>query len=365
MDEWIYKIAITLIPGVGNISSKSLIAYCGGAEAVFRERKHLLLRIPGIGEQTVNAVMNQQVFEQAEQELEFIQKYSIRPLFYLDPDYPARLKLCNDSPVILYYKGAAVLNNARAIALVGTRNATEYGKEMCKRIIDGLKESGCLVISGLAYGIDTWSHKAALESDLPTVGVLGHGLDRIYPYANRSLAERMIVKGGLITEFTSGTKPDRENFPMRNRIIAGMSDAVVVVEAGNRGGALITADIANSYDRDVFAVPGRVGDQHSEGCNNLIKSNRAALIQTADDIRYMLNWDRPDPTAADPQRKLFPELNADEEAIIRLLEEEKELDIDSLVIRLSLMPSKAASALLHLEFENLIKCLPGKIYRLL
>jgi DNA processing protein len=186
MDEWIYKIAITLIPGVGNISSKEpdrLLRWCRSG---FRERKHLLLRIPGIGEQTVNAVMNQQVFEQAEQELEFIQKYSIRPLFYLDPDYPARLKLCNDSPVILYYKGAAVLNNARAIALVGTRNATEYGKEMCKRIIDGLKESGCLVISGLAYGIDTWSHKAALESDLPTVGVLGHGLDRIYPYANRS-----------------------------------------------------------------------------------------------------------------------------------------------------------------------------------
>jgi DNA processing protein len=365
MEELIYKIALTLIPGVGNVNGKNLVAYCGGVQAVFLERKHTLLKIPGIGEQTVNAILNHQVYERAREEVAFIEKYAIQSLFYLDQAYPSRLKQCSDGPLMLYYKGTADLNNLKSIALVGTRNATEYGRDMCRRIIEGLKETGVLVISGLAYGIDTWSHKAALDHKLPTVGVLGHSLDRIYPYANRSLAEKMIACGGLISEFVSGTKPDRENFPMRNRIIAGMSDAIIVVEAGIRGGALITADIANSYNRDVFAVPGRIGDTHSEGCNNMIKTNRAALIQSADDIRYMLNWDQPVTRKTEPQRKLFVQLKPEEEAIVEALQMEGELDIDSLIMNLSLLPTKAASALLNLEFENIIKCLPGKVYRLL
>ncbi|NVO19104.1 MAG: DNA-protecting protein DprA [Bacteroidetes bacterium] len=364
MEDILYKISLTLIPGIGSVLGKSLIAYCGGVRAVFLEKKNLLKKIPGIGEQTINALIHHAVFDRAEQEVEFIQKYKIEPLFYLDGAYPARLKQCNDGPLMLYFKGKTDINRQKIISLVGTRSATEYGRDMCRKLIEGLSEQDVLIVSGLAYGIDTWSHKAALDNHLDTVGVLGHSLDRIYPYANRALAERMVVHGGLISEFPSGTKPDRENFPKRNRIIAGLSDAVIVVEAGPKGGALITADIANSYNRDVFAVPGRVGDIHSEGCNSLIMTNRAALVQSAGDILNFLNWDVTKESKSRAQRQLFIEYTEAEKAIIKVLEEEGEMDIDSLLFKASLLPSKAAPALLKLEFEEIIKCMPGKVYRL-
>jgi DNA processing protein len=364
MEDLIYKIAITLIPNVGCVNGKNLIAYCGGVEAVFTEKKRFLMKIPGIGETTVNSIINHNVFERAEEELKFIQKYNITSLFYLDAGYPSRLKQCTDSPLMLYYKGNTDLNNDKIISIVGTRHATEYGRDMCRRIVEGLSGSNVLVISGLAYGIDTWSHKAAMEFNLPTVAALGHGLDRIYPNTNKPLAEKMLANGGLITEFMSQTKPDRENFPMRNRIIAGMSDAVIVVEAGAKGGALITADLANSYNRDVFAVPGRLSDSFSEGCNNLIKTNRAALIQSADDIRYILNWDSHKNFPKVVQRKLFVELPPEEQSVIDLLRNEGDLDIDTVIGKTGMQPSKAASALLNLEFEGIVRCLPGKIYRL-
>lgn len=364
MEELLYKIAITLIPNVGCVNGKNLVAYCGGLEAVFTEKKRFLMKIPGIGETTVNSIINHNVFDRAEEEMRFIERYNIKPLFYLDADYPSRLKQCSDSPLMLYYKGVADLNNEKVVSLVGTRSATEYGRDVCRKLVEGLSESNVLIISGLAYGIDTWSHKAALEFNLPTVAALGHGLDRIYPYTNRSLAEKMLIIGGLITEFISGTKPDRENFPMRNRIIAGMSDAVIVVEAGAKGGALITADLANSYNRDVFAVPGRLSDVYSEGCNNLIKTNRAALIQSADDIRYILNWDSHKKHTKTIQRKLFVELPPEEQSVIDLLRTEGDLDIDSVILRTGMQPSKAAAALLNLEFEGIVRCLPGKVYRL-
>ncbi|MBK7172826.1 MAG: DNA-protecting protein DprA [Bacteroidales bacterium] len=365
MDDLIYKIALTLIPGVGNINGKNLIAYCGGVKAVFCEKRRTLLKIPGVGEQTVNSILNSRVLDRAEEEIKFLTKYSIQPLFYLDDAYPSRLKQCNDGPLLLFFKGTADLNNSRVIAMVGTRNGTEYGREMCRKIIEGLRDENVLVVSGLAYGIDTWSHKSAMDVGLNTVAVLGHSLDRIYPYANRSLAERMISNGGLLSEFISGTKPDRENFPMRNRIIAGMVDAVVVVEAGEKGGALITAEIANSYARDVFAVPGRVGDSRSIGCNYLIRSHQAALITSAEDIRYMLNWDKIHTSGKPLQGQLFIPLTEDENLIVNLLQVHGETDIDSILMSTSLLPSRAAIALLHLEFENVIKCLPGKLYRLL
>jgi len=362
MEDLLYKIALTLIPGVGNINGKNLIAYCGGTREIFREKRKALMKIPGIGEQTVNAILNHNRFERAEQEIRFIEKYAINPLFYLDASYPSRLKHCNDGPMMIYYKGNADLNATRAVALVGTRTGTEYGREQCRKIIEGLKDANVLVISGLAYGIDSWSHKAAIENQLPTVGVLGHSLDRIYPYANRALAEKMLSKGGLISEFISGTKPDRENFPMRNRIIAGMSDAVIVVEAGTKGGALITANMANSYNRDVFAIPGRITDARSEGCNILIKTHRAALIQSAEDIKFMLGWDQPTKASMNLQPMLFMEFTPDEALIAEALQG-GELSIDALIDRTRLLPSRAATALLHLEFENIIKCLPGKVYR--
>lgn len=365
MEDLIYKIAITLIPGVGCINGKNLISYCGGVSAVFREKRRSLMKIPGIGEQTVNAVLNQMVLGRAEAEMLFIEKYGITPFFYLDEGYPLRLKQCPDSPLMLYFKGTGHLNMPRIVALVGTRSSTEYGREMCNKLIEGLKSIDISIISGLAYGIDTWAHRASLEHGLHTVGVLGHSLDRIYPYANRSLAEKMLTHGGVVSEFISGTKPDRENFPMRNRIIAGMADAVVVVEAGNKGGALITAEIANSYNRDVFAIPGRVGDSKSEGCNNLIRSNRAALIQSAEDLMYMLDWSSSKETQKLVQAKLFPVLKPDEEKLFNILSEAGDLDVDTLLIKSGLKPTQAANALLGLEFENLIKCMPGKIYRVI
>lgn len=365
MNDLIYKIALTLIPGVGSVNGKSLVAYCGGVKAVFMEKKRALLKIPGIGEQTVNALANHNVFARAEEELGFVEKNKIAPLFYLDKNYPIRLKQCHDSPLMLYYKGTADLNAPKVVAMVGTRKATEYGRDMCRKIIEDLIEHNVLIVSGLAYGIDTWTHKAALDNKLETVGVLGHGLDRIYPFANRSLAERMTESGGLLCEYMSNTNPDRENFPMRNRIIAGMSDATIVVEAGATGGALITAEIANSYNRDVFAVPGRLGDPHSEGCNKLIKINKAALIQSAKDISYLLNWNDTTTKKKNLQPQLFLNLSPDEEIIVNVLKDKGDLDIDSLLIESKIVPAKAASILLNLEFEGVLRCLPGKVYRLI
>ncbi|MCK4408237.1 MAG: DNA-processing protein DprA [Bacteroidales bacterium] len=360
----LYQIGITLIPGVGDIVGKKLIAYCGSVEAVFKEKKKLLLKIPGIGKSTVNSVINQKILERAEEEIRFIEKYKIDTLFYLDDKYPYRLKQCEDSPMLLFYKGTADLNAPKIISIVGTRKASEYGKEICSSLIEGLIEQNILIVSGLAYGIDTCAHKTSLESNLKTVGVLAHGLDKVYPQLNKSLAEKMLNNGGLLTEFLSKTTPDRENFPKRNRIIAGLSDAVIVIESAIRGGALITADIANSYNRDVFAVPGRLYDKYSQGCNNLIKTNRAALVQSAEDIKYIMGWEIMKKKTKKQQR-LFIKLSPEEETIVNILKEKQELGIDKISSLSKLSASKVASALLNLEFEGIIKCLPGKVYRML
>jgi DNA processing protein len=361
----IYQIALTLIPGIGDINAKRLIAYCGGVEAVFTERKRALLKIPGIGEATVNALVTHNAFPRAEQEIEFIEKYAIQPCFFLDDGYPVRLKQCADSPLMLYFKGNTDLNQQRIVSIVGTRRATEYGKKVCHALIEGMASLGVLVVSGLAYGIDTAAHKSALDTGLSTVAVLGHGLDRIYPQLNRPLAGRIVKQGGLLTEFLSESNPDRENFPKRNRIVAGMADATIVIETGIKGGALITAEIANSYNRDVFAVPGRIGDEFSEGCNNLIRTNRAALLQTAADIKYIMNWDTGPAETSTPQRELFIELSAEEKKIVDILKQQGESGMDQLCEQTQLIPSKLASALLTLEFEGIVKCLPGKVFRLL
>ncbi|MCK9617693.1 MAG: DNA-processing protein DprA [Lentimicrobiaceae bacterium] len=360
-----YKVALTFLPGIGDITAKKLIAYCGSVEAVFKEKKRNLLKIPGIGEVLAEAVTGNQVLYKAEEEMSFIEKHQIITLFYLDDNYPNRLKHCIDSPILLYYKGKAQLNTHKVLSVVGTRNATEYGKQVTHEIIKGLKCDGLLIVSGLAYGIDSAAHRASLEVHVPTVAVLAHGLDTIYPSLHKSLAEKMLSEGGLLTDFPSRTNPDRENFPKRNRIIAGLSDAVVVVEAGARGGALITANIANSYNRDVFAVPGRIKDTFSEGCNNLIKNNIAALIQSADDIKYMLGWKNSLQKNTKIQKELFISLNKDEEIIIQILQTQGDTGIDFLCEKTQLGPTKVSSTLLHLEFEGIIKSLPGKIYRLL
>jgi len=359
-----YEIALSLIKGVGHIKAKNLIAYCGGAEAIFKETKKNLLKIPDIGEYCVKSILNHDVLERADEESEFIKKNNITPIFYLDDAYPKRLKHCDDSPIILYFKGNCDFNVQKVISIVGTRNATDYGKEFCKNLIDELSVHQLLIISGLAYGIDISAHKEALNKNIPTVGVLGHGLDRIYPGVHVQYAKKMLENGGLLTEFISYTKPDRENFPMRNRIIAGLSDAVVVVEAKETGGALITAEIANSYNRDVFALPGRINDEFSFGCNRLIKTNKAALIQSAKDIEYILGWETSPIKSSSVQKQLFIELTSEEEKILNIMKTNGETSIDMLAVLSEMSMSKVSVLLLNLEFKGIVRCLPGKLYKL-
>ncbi len=358
-----YKIGITLIPKIGSINAKKLIAYCGGVEAVFKESRKALLKIPGIGPGIVDNILNQQVLKRAEKEMEFIEKHRISALFYTDKEYPQRLLQCEDGPVMLYFKGNTSLNHPRILAVVGTRRSTVYGRNVCEKIIEGLQDKGVMIASGLAYGIDSCAHRHALRMEMPTVGVLGHGLDRIYPAENRNMAEKMIQNGGLLTEFLSETIPDRENFPKRNRIIAGISDATLVVESGRKGGAIITAEIAFSYNRDVFAVPGRVNDASSKGCNFLIKTNKAAMVESADDIAYLLGWDEIK-QAPQKQPELFVNLTGNEQKLMDILVQEGECGMDDLMIKSKLPVSKIAAALLNMEFQNLIVSLPGKRYKI-
>ncbi len=362
-----YKIAITLIPNIGDITGKKLIAYCGGIEAVFKENKKALLKIPGIGLQLVQSIIDNKsnVIKRAEEEVRFIEDKNIKPLFFLDDNYPERLKNCIDGPMMLYFLGNADLNKKRIIAVVGTRNATEYGKELTTNLIQDIVDIDVLVVSGLAYGIDSFAHKAAVQNQVCTVGVLAHGLDRIYPNINRSIADKMLLNGGLVTDFISNTNPDRENFPKRNRIIAGLSDAVIVVEAARKGGALITADIANSYNRDVFAFPGKISDNYSKGCNHYIKTNRAALIESAEDIKYIMGWDDSKECKKPTQKKLFVELTEEEKIIIDLLEKNGDSGIDFLCINSQMSSSKIATALLNLEFNGMVRSMPGKMYQLI
>lgn len=358
----LYQIAITEIPGIGAINAKKLISHCGGVEAVFKEKKKNLLKIPGLGPSIANAIVGQQVFNRAEQEMRFIEKYKINPLYYLDENYPARLKHCLDGPILLYYKGVANLNSKHIISIVGTRRASPYGREITKRLIEELSDLEILIVSGLAYGVDTIAHRSALKNEIPTVGILAHGLDRIYPGVNRKLAVSMQEKGGLLTEFMSETNPDRENFPRRNRIVAGMSDATLVIESARKGGAIITANIAASYDRDVFAVPGQVGQKYSEGCNFLIKSNKAALVESVEDIKYFMQWENTFGHKS-KQGKLFRSLLPEERLLLDILKGNSQSSIDFLVMNSRLSYSKIAEVLLNLEFDGLVVSLPGKMYK--
>lgn len=363
--ELLYQIALTLIPGIGDVLGRKLIGLYGNAENVFREPRKFQRKIPRITELLMQMTTRRDLLARAAREIEFLNRHDIKPLFYSDKDYPRRLRHCHDSPLMVYYRGTADLNAPRALAIVGTRNATDYGKGITHELITHLVTDGTLIISGLAYGIDSFAHRVCVETSRETIGVLGHGLDTIYPWINRSLAEKMVLRGGLLTEFLSGTKPDKVNFPKRNRIIAGLSDAIVVVEAGQRGGALITAEIANSYNRDVFAIPGRVHDPFSEGTNFLIKTNRAALVQSAEDIEYNMGWKIPTRVSHVIQKQLFADMTAEENLIFEILKENGNSGIDDLCFRSGLPMNKVSASLLNMEFEGVVRCLPGKMYTLI
>jgi len=363
MSDWLHKIALTLIPKVGPVTAKNLVSYCGSIEAVFEARKRELLKIPGIGEGIAAAVLKKDYFEAAERELEFIERQDIQPLFYLDAAYPIRLKSLHNAPLLLYYKGSVDLNHPRIVSVVGTRKPSTLGVANCEQLISGLVNYGVMVVSGLAYGIDVTAHKQCLEENIETIGVLGHGLKKIYPAQHRQVAYEMLENGGLLTEFTSDTLPDREHFPMRNRIVAGMCDAVVVVETAQRGGSMITAFCANDYNKDVFAFPGRTNDAHLQGCNHLIKTHKAALIESAEDIGYIMRWEKLD-ERKEVQLNLFHDLTAEEQSIVGVLKEKNEMGIDQLVYETQINNSQLASLLLSLEFKGLLKTMPGKRYLL-
>lgn len=359
----IHKIGLTLIKNVGHANAKKLLERFGSAEAVFNAKRKELTAINGIGIAISELILENNALEQAEKYLSFIKKHKIQVLFYTDKNYPQRLKHCIDAPVLLYYKGTADLNHSRIISVVGTRMATPYGRKLCEQLAETLAPYDVIIVSGLAYGIDVASHKESLRQGVPTVGVVAHGLDRIYPAAHIPIAQKMVLNGGLLTEFLPGTNPDKENFPKRNRIIAGLADATIVVEAKAKGGALITADLANSYDRDVFAFPGRTNDVSSEGCNFLIKTNRAALISHPRDLLYYMGWDGLLPEKKVHQAKLALNLSKEEQCVVTALGD-AELSVDQLALLSGFSQSKLALHLLNLEMQGILVTLPGKIYKL-
>lgn len=362
-EELKYQIAITLLEGIGAIGAKKLIAYCGGAEAVFREKKAALLKIPSIGQVAAKTITKSSVFDEAEQEIEFIHKNNITPHFYLNKTYPQRLLHCEDGPVMLYTKGNMNLNAQKVISIVGTRKATVKGKAFTEKLLEEIAPHNPIIVSGLAYGVDICAHKAALKNNLETIAVLACGLDDIYPKSHFSTSEKMLQRGGLVSDYKSGTKLFPTQFAERNRIVAGMADAIVVIESSEKGGSLITADLGNGYNRDVFAVPGRPDDSQSVGCNRLIKQNKAALIESAKDIEYIMGWEKPDTSKQTNQASLFVELNTEEQIIFDILKSGKSKALDDISLTAKLPMSKTASTLLSLEFKGVVKSLPGKVYQ--
>lgn len=364
-----YRIGITLIKGIGNNLAKNLIAYIGSEEGIFKEKQQNLAKIPGIGVVLSNEICNQNVLEKAEQEVEFILKNKIIPYYFTDKEYPYRLKECPDSPIMLYARVNASLNDGKFVGIVGTRNATEMGRENCRKLIADLAESvpNLVIVSGLAYGIDICAHKAALDANVTNMGVVGHGLDRVYPAVHRATAVKMLENGGLLTEYMSNTNPDRQNFVQRNRIIAGMSDAIVVVESAAKGGALITAEVGNDYNRDVFAYPGRNTDEWSRGCNALIKANKASLIESADDLISFMGWEKQTQRTSSPlQTSLFVDLTDDEQELVSVIRKYGEgVQVNQLALELQKPFSKVTAMLLQLEFKGLVKCSPGNLYRII
>ncbi|MDH5476396.1 MAG: DNA-processing protein DprA [Cyclobacteriaceae bacterium] len=365
-EEKLHQIALMRAPGIGSTNIKNLISYCGSAKNVHASTKGKLAKIPGVGLITANAVLSNINLSAAEQELENVAKNNAQLLFYTDKEYPDRLKQIMDAPPLLYVSGKGNIDTPKMVAIVGTRKATNYGKGMVSELIQGLKQHNTTIVSGLAYGIDIHAHKEALKNNLPTIGVMASGLDIIYPAVHKSVAMDMKENGALVSENAFGTKPDAPRFPARNRIIAGMVDVVIVVEAAIKGGALITAEIANSYNKDVFAIPGSIGESHSEGCNRLIKANKAHLLEKVKDIEYIMNWDVENAITTSKQPPIdFNTLSIQEKSIVALFADNKnELLVDDISWRSQISISEIAALLLQLEFKGIIKSLPGKKYKL-
>lgn len=365
-EDLLYQLSLTLIPNIGPVQAKILLQHCN-AEEIFHAKKTYLEKIEGIGPVRAASIAAFRDFSKAEDELKFIEKYKIKTLFLTDKDYPQRLLNCYDSPTLLYYKGEADLNTSKIVSVIGTRSHTDYAKQVTEKLIKDITAQQVTIVSGLAFGVDAIAHKAAIKNNLPTIGVLGHSLDQIYPSEHSGLAKDMIKhNGGLLSEFRSKTKPDKHNFPIRNRIVAGMSDATIVIETGIKGGSMITAELANSYNKDVFAIPGKITDAKSSGCNYLIKNNKAVLLNDANELIQVMNWEDRAKSKNEKrsQRELFIELTPDEKVIISILNEKETAHIDEINMKSGLSSSAVAAAILNLELQNVMVSLPGKLYRL-
>ncbi len=364
MTDQTYKIALSLLPRIGPKLARNLVSYIGSVEGIFKEKKTLLKKVPGIGKLLAQGFSAEEALKLAEQELRYIEEKDIKWSFYLDSDYPQRLKECEDSPIVFYYRGQSCFDAPKVVSIVGTRNSSEYGEELCNKLVKGLAEEfpETLIVSGFAYGIDICAHRAAIKEGLKTTAVFGAGIDRIYPSLHKKYLKQVIEQGCTCSEFPSTKKPDPGNFVSRNRIIAGLADAVVVVESGAKGGSLLTADMAMSYNRDVFAFPGRVGDKYSKGCNQLIKNNQAALIESHKDLILHMRWDTKEGQKP-VQTSLFNEMDSVELEIAQFMEKNA-ITLDELAKNLKQPVSKVSALLLNMEFKGLIKALPGKAFRL-
>lgn len=361
-NDKLYQVALTLVPTIGCVQAKLLTEHFGDAASIFKAKKKDLAVIEGIGEVRAKHIKTFEDFSEAEAELAFAQKHKIEILFLTDEKYPKRLLNCYDAPTVLYYRGNADLNASKIISIIGTRNHSDYGKQQTEALIEGLADQNVCIISGLAFGIDAIAHKSAIINNLPTIGVLAHGLDTIYPSQHKSLAKEILFNGGLLTEFRQKTLPDKHNFPRRNRIVAGMADATIVIETAVKGGSMITAELAYNYNRDLFAVPGRINDTKSAGCLRLIQQNKAILLTDAAQLMDVMGWQKkklkPKP------RELFIELTDEERVIVEILKQQENIHIDEIYIKSSLSSSSVAAAILNLELQNVISSLPGKIYKL-
>lgn len=363
-EESLYQVALTLVPDLGVVRTRQLVAHLGSASAVFKAKKKEIAAVEGIGEACARSVKAWKDFTEAEKELGFAEKNGIQLLFLTDPAYPQRLLHCYDPPTLLYCKGHADLNRPRIISIIGTRSHTEYGRQVTEQLVSVLQTQQVTIVSGLAFGIDAIAHRAALHNQLPTIGVLAHGLNTLYPTQHRTLARDMLVNGALLTEFRSGTEPDKHNFPKRNRIAAGMADVTVVIETPVKGGSMITAELACNYNRDLFAVPGKISDPKSSGCLQLIKQNKAMIYTSPEELLETMSWIEKKKAAAKKQRELFIEFTGEEKKIVGLLLEQETVPLDQLYLQSGLSSSTVAAVLLKLELQNVVMSLPGKMYRL-
>ena len=366
INEQLSVLALTRVRGLKATLILQLIEAAGSASELFANIDSIHDILPGVTPELIAALSDKSVFDYAKKEMEFIAGNNIKLYCITDDDYPARLRECIDAPAAIYTLGNADLNARRIVSIVGTRHATEYGKDICSNFVAELArlQPETLIVSGLAFGIDVCAHRSALKAGLPTLGVLAHGLDRIYPATHRNVAKEMLANGGLLTEFMSGTMPFKQNFLQRNRIVAGMADATVVIESPSHGGSLVTASLAQSYARDCFAFPGRVTDKNSAGCNELVSRNRAALITSAQDFVEAMNWHTALPAKTPVMPDLFPALSVDEQRILNLLKKYSDgMQINSLIVELDIPINRIMPILFEMEMKNLIKAVAGGRYR--